>query len=160
MMKKNGMDIKGKTVVISGAGNVQFMQPKRHSSLVLRLLPCLIPPAGSTTRRASTSQLSRRSRRLSAHVSPSTRSTDRTASTTRVRAFGRFRCDVALPCATQNELNEEDAKTLVKNGVQVVAEGANMPSTIEATNVFQQAGILLHRARLQTQAALRLLLLR
>ena len=51
-------------------------------------------------------------------------------------------CDVALPCATQNELNEEDAKTLVKNGVQVVAEGANMPSTIEATNVFQQAGIL------------------
>ena len=49
---------------------------------------------------------------------------------------------MALPCATQNELNEEDAKTLVKNGVQVVAEGANMPSTIEATNVFQQAGIL------------------
>ena len=51
-------------------------------------------------------------------------------------------CEIALPCATQNELNEEDAKTLVKNGVQVVAEGANMPSTIEATNVFQQAGIL------------------
>ena len=49
---------------------------------------------------------------------------------------------MALPCATQNELNEEDAKTLVKNGVQVIAEGANMPSTIEATNVFQQAGIL------------------
>ena len=62
MMKKNGMDIKG-----------------------------LIPPAGSTTRRASTSQLSRRSRRLSVHVSPNTRSTDRTANTTRVRAFGRFR---------------------------------------------------------------------
>lgn len=49
-------------------------------------------------------------------------------------------CDVALPSATQNEINEEDAKTLVKNGCKYVAEGANMPSTPQAIDVFQGAG--------------------
>jgi glutamate dehydrogenase (NADP+) len=52
------------------------------------------------------------------------------------------KCDVALPCATQNELNEEEAKTLVANGCICVAEGANMPSTPEAVTVFQVAKIL------------------
>ena len=51
-------------------------------------------------------------------------------------------CDLAFPCATQNELNEKDAETLVKNGCQGVAEGANMPCTIGAVNVFQKAGVL------------------
>lgn len=52
------------------------------------------------------------------------------------------KCDVALPCATQNELNEKDAEMLVKNGCMAVAEGANMPSTLEATNVFLKNKIL------------------
>ena len=50
--------------------------------------------------------------------------------------------DVALPCATQNELDENDARTLIKNGVQCVAEGANMPATIEAGKAFEAAGVL------------------
>jgi len=50
--------------------------------------------------------------------------------------------DIALPCATQNELDEDDARTLVHNGVQCVAEGANMPSTLEAVDLFLQAGTL------------------
>ncbi|HSD38978.1 MAG TPA: NADP-specific glutamate dehydrogenase [Rhodocyclaceae bacterium] len=50
--------------------------------------------------------------------------------------------DVALPCATQNELDEADARTLVKNGVLCVAEGANMPSTLEAVRVFESSGVL------------------
>ncbi|HYV91306.1 MAG TPA: NADP-specific glutamate dehydrogenase [Chitinophagales bacterium] len=52
------------------------------------------------------------------------------------------KCDIALPCATQNELNEEDAKKLTRNGCIAVAEGANMPSTIEAVNWFIRKGIL------------------
>jgi glutamate dehydrogenase (NADP+) len=52
------------------------------------------------------------------------------------------KCDIALPCATQNELNEDDAKALVANGCICVAEGANMPSTPEAVIVFQNAKIL------------------
>jgi glutamate dehydrogenase (NADP+) len=51
-------------------------------------------------------------------------------------------CDVALPCATQNELNEEEARTLVANGIIAVSEGANMPTTLEGTHVFKQARVL------------------
>ena len=51
-------------------------------------------------------------------------------------------CDIALPCATQNELNADDARLLVKNGVYAVGEGANMPSTLEATDVFIENGVL------------------
>ncbi|MBQ4289068.1 MAG: NADP-specific glutamate dehydrogenase, partial [Clostridia bacterium] len=51
-------------------------------------------------------------------------------------------CDIALPCATQNEISEESAKALVKNGVFAVGEGANMPTTIEGTKVFQENGVL------------------
>ena len=51
-------------------------------------------------------------------------------------------CEVALPCATQNELNEDDAKTLVSNGCFVISEGANMPSTPEAVELFREAKIL------------------
>ncbi|MCO5230178.1 MAG: NADP-specific glutamate dehydrogenase [Chitinophagales bacterium] len=53
-----------------------------------------------------------------------------------------IQCDIALPCATQNELLEEDARTLVKNGVKCVGEGANMPSSAEAIEVFQENKIL------------------
>jgi glutamate dehydrogenase (NADP+) len=52
------------------------------------------------------------------------------------------KCDIAIPCATQNELTEEDAKKLARNGVLVVAEGANMPATLEAIEVFRKKGIL------------------
>ena len=51
-------------------------------------------------------------------------------------------CDIALPCATQNEIDEVSAKALVKNGVKYVGEGANMPSTLEAIEVFQKAGVV------------------
>ena len=56
-------------------------------------------------------------------------------------------CDIALPCATQNEINEESAKALVANGVKVVCEGANMPSTPEAIKTFQDAGVLFGPAK-------------
>ncbi len=52
------------------------------------------------------------------------------------------KCDIALPCATQNELNEGEARTLVSNGCMLVSEGANMPSTPEAIEVFQNSKIL------------------
>ncbi|WP_306253428.1 NADP-specific glutamate dehydrogenase [Parvularcula sp. IMCC14364] len=57
------------------------------------------------------------------------------------------KCDIALPCATQNELNADDAKELIDNGVRVVAEGANMPSTLEAVHHFLDAGVLFGPAK-------------
>ncbi|MCT6922703.1 NADP-specific glutamate dehydrogenase [Metasolibacillus sp.] len=56
-------------------------------------------------------------------------------------------CDIALPCATQNEINGDAARTLVENGVKLVAEGANMPSDLEAINVFLNAGVLFGPAK-------------
>ncbi len=58
-----------------------------------------------------------------------------------------IKCDIALPCATQNEINEDSAKALVANGVTAVAEGANMPSTPEAIAAFQKAGVLFAPAK-------------
>ena len=58
-----------------------------------------------------------------------------------------IKCDIALPCATQNEIDENSAKTLVSNGVIAVAEGANMPSTPEAFEAFQSAGVLFGPAK-------------
>ncbi len=51
-------------------------------------------------------------------------------------------CDIALPCAIQNEIDAESANALVKNGVKCVAEGANMPSTLEAIDIFQKSGVI------------------
>ena len=63
------------------------------------------------------------------------------------RGIWTIPCDIAMPCATQNELDEESAKILIKNGVQAVGEGANMPSTLEATKAFQEAGVLFAPAK-------------
>ena len=56
-------------------------------------------------------------------------------------------CNIALPCATQNEINLESANALIANGVEAVGEGANMPSTLEATEAFKQAGVLFAPAK-------------
>ncbi|GAL81192.1 NADP-specific glutamate dehydrogenase [Algibacter lectus] len=61
--------------------------------------------------------------------------------------WGGVKCDIALPCATQNELNEDDANTLVKNGCICVSEGANMPSTKEAITVFHEQKYYLHQEK-------------
>lgn len=63
------------------------------------------------------------------------------------RGIWSVKCDVALPCATQNELNGQEARQLVENGVMAVAEGANMPCTPEAVEVFQKNGILFGPAK-------------
>ena len=63
------------------------------------------------------------------------------------RGIWNVPCDVALPCATQNEIDEEIAKTIVKNGAIAVAEGANMPCRPEAIRVFQEAGLLIAPAK-------------
>ena len=63
------------------------------------------------------------------------------------RGIWTIPCDIALPCATQNEIDEDIAKTIVKNGAMAVAEGANMPCRPEAIRVFQEAGLLFAPAK-------------
>ena len=63
------------------------------------------------------------------------------------RGIWNIPCDIALPCATQNEIDAESARALVRNGVTAVGEGANMPSTLEATGIFQESGVLFAPAK-------------
>lgn len=63
------------------------------------------------------------------------------------RKIWEVKCDIALPCATQGEINKESAETLVKNGVKAVSEGANMPTDLDAIEVFQKAGVLFGPAK-------------
>ena len=70
------------------------------------------------------------------------------------RGVWSVKVDIALPCATQNELHLEDAKALVANGCIAVAEGANMPTTLDATEYLQENGVLFAPGKLQTPAVL------
>jgi glutamate dehydrogenase (NADP+) len=65
-----------------------------------------------------------------------------------------IRCDIALPCATENEINKEEAETLIENGCILVSEGANMPSTAEAVEVYLANRYFMARERQQMQAVL------
>ena len=121
MLKTNGINIAGKTICVSGAGNVYD-----EEGIDVALLKNI-----KEVKRA----------RLDAYAAarPSAVYHDKKAEGSNVWDIP---CAVALPCATQNELGIDDAKKLVANGVLAVAEGANMPTTLEATEFFQEKGVL------------------
>ncbi|MDZ5010956.1 NADP-specific glutamate dehydrogenase, partial [Clostridium perfringens] len=63
------------------------------------------------------------------------------------RGIWEIKCDIALPCATQGEIDKESAEILIKNGVKVVSEGANMPTDLEAIELFQKSGVMFGPAK-------------
>ena len=99
------------------------------------------------TKTALTSPSSSRSRKSSAAESRNTARVKGAKYVEGCRGIWSVKCDIALPCATQNELNGEEAAMLIKNGVIAVAEGANMPSTPEAIEALQKAGVLFGPAK-------------
>ena len=145
MFQTKGDDIKGKTVTISGSGNVaQFAAEKviQLGGKVITLSDSsgyIIDNEGiDNNKLAFVMDLKNNKRgRISAYVDAYPNAKFVANKT----PWGEP-CDIALPCATQNELNGTDAKTLLKNGCICVSEGANMPSTKDAVAVFQNAKIL------------------
>ena len=142
MLKKNGMDIKGKTVVISGAGNVAIYAAEKAIEMGAKVVTMSdstgwIYDAEGIDLAAIKEIKEVKRERLTAYKAYRPNSEYHEG-----KGVWSIKCDIALPCATQNELNEEDAKMLVQNGVQAVAEGANMPTTLEGTEVFLKAGVL------------------
>ena len=142
MLRKNGIELKGKTVVISGAGNVAIYAAEKAMELGAKVVTMsdstgwVYDPDGIDL--AAIKEIKEVKRdRLTAYKAYRPNSEYHEG-----RGVWSIKCDVALPCATQNELLEEDAKALVANGVIAVAEGANMPTTIEATKILQDAGVL------------------
>ncbi len=146
MLKCNGKDIAGKTVAVSGAGNVAIYAIEKAQQLGAKPVTCsdstgwIYDPEGIDVALLKEVKEVKRAR-LSEYAAarPSAQYHDKKAEGTNQWSV---KVDIALPCATQNELNLDDAKALVANGVMAVAEGANMPTTMEATEYFQSNGVL------------------
>lgn len=141
MLKARGDSLDGKTVVVSGSGNVAIYAIEKAQELGAKVIACSDSGGIVVDEQGIDLSLVKRlkeveRRRISVYAEE--------------RQSGRYieggdiwsiPCDVALPCATQNELNGKNAKTLVENGCIAVAEGANMPTTPEGVQIFQDAKI-------------------
>ncbi|MBO5088085.1 MAG: NADP-specific glutamate dehydrogenase [Lachnospiraceae bacterium] len=142
MLKSNNEDIAGKTVAVSGAGNVAIYAIEKAYQMGAKPVTCsdstgwIYDPEGIDLELLKEIKEVKRARLTEyAAVRPS-------AEYHEGKGVWSVKCDVALPCATQNELHLEDAKMLVANGCMAVAEGANMPTTLEATKYLQEKGVL------------------
>lgn len=148
MLKAKGMEIKGSRVIVSGSGNVAIYAMQKAEQLGAKVVACsdsngyLHDEDGihiETVRRIKEVDRKRISEYVLEHP--------RAVYTTGSPQIWTIPCDIALPCATQNEINEEMARLLITNGVKAIGEGANMPSTLEAIALFQQAEVLFAPAK-------------
>ena len=137
MLKEKHDSFEGKRVVISGSGNVAVYAHQKATELGATVVA--MSDSGGFVYDANGIDLARvreikdRHGRLSEYAEAYQEGS---------RGIWNIPCEIALPCATQNELEEQDAKTLVKNGCICIAEGANMPCTPKAVRVFEESGIL------------------
>ena len=142
MLKHNGKELAGKTVLVSGSGNVAIYAVEKAQQLGAKVVAMsdsngyIYDKDGIKLDVVKEIKEVRRGR-IKEYVDAVP-----TAVYTEGKGIWTIPCDIALPCATQNELNLEDAKTLLANGCFAVAEGANMPSTREATDLFVEKKIL------------------
>ena len=142
MLKCNGHELKGKTVCVSGSGNVAIYATQKAHQLGAKVVTVsdstgwVYDPEGIDVGLLKEVKEVKRARLTEyAAARPS-------AEYHEGRGVWTVKCDVALPCATQNELLLDDAKALVANGCIAVADGANMPTTLEATEYLQQNKVL------------------
>lgn len=151
MLKCNGESLKGKTVCVSGSGNVATYAIKKAHELGAKVITCsdstgwIVDNDGidvdllkevKEVKRARLSEYAAKRKSAEYHEKKNGE-----------HGVWNVKCDVACPCATQNELDLEDAKALVANGVMAVGEGANMPSTLEAIEYFQEHKVLFAPAK-------------
>ena len=142
-LKARGDSFKGKTVVISGSGNVAIYACQKAQSLGAKVVAMydsngyIYDPAGINLDVIKDIKEVRRGR-IKEYADRVKGSVYKEG----CKGIWTIPCDIALPCATQNEIDEKSAEILVKNGVKYVGEGANMPSTLEAIEVFQKNGVV------------------
>ena len=141
LIKCHGESMEGKTVVVSGAGNVAIYAIQKAHQMGAKCVTCsdstgwIYDPEGIDVELLREVKEVKRARLTEyAAARPS-------AEYHEGRGVWQIKCDIALPCATQNELHLDDAKQLVANGCKAVCEGANMPTTIEATKYLQENGV-------------------
>ena len=148
MLSQNGTSFENKTVVISGSGNVAIYAAEKAISLGAKVVAMsdssgyIYAPEGIDLDIVKEIKEVRRGR-IKEYA-------DIVKNATYTEGSGgvwKTPCDIALPCATQNEIDLESARALINNGVIAVAEGANMPSTPEAIAAFREAGVLFGPAK-------------
>jgi glutamate dehydrogenase (NADP+) len=148
MIKAKGMSFEGKKVLVSGSGNVSIYATEKVHELGGKVIAMsdsngYIHDAGGINL-ATVKQIKEVERkRISEYVKIHPTATYHEG----CEGIWTIPCDIALPSATQNEINENDAKILVKNGCKAVGEGANMPTTLEGTKVFLDSGVLFGPAK-------------
>ena len=148
MMERNGKTIAGKTVVVSGSGNVAIYAVQKITEMGAKVVAMsdsngyIYDPDG--IKLDVVKQLKEVERK---RIKEYVKAVPTATYTEGCSGIWTIPCQIALPCATQNEINEVSAKALIANGVEAVGEGANMPSTLEATAAFQQAGVLFAPAK-------------
>ena len=142
MLKLNGIELAGKTVAVSGSGNVAIYATEKAQELGAKVVTVsdstgwVYDPEGIDLAALKEIKEVKRAR-LTEYKNYRPNSEYHEG-----RGVWTVKVDIALPCATQNELHLEDAKALVANGCIAVAEGANMPTTMEATEYLQANGVL------------------
>lgn len=148
MLKAAGKSFEGKNVAISGSGNVAIYATQKATQLGAKVIALsdsngyIYDPNGIDYKVIKEIKEVKRARiKTYLDYVPSAKYTEG------CKGIWTIPCDIALPCATQNELDEEGAKALIANGCFAVAEGANMPSTPEAIAQFQKAGVLFGPAK-------------
>lgn len=148
MLRCNGKDVAGKTVVISGSGNVAIYAAQKITEMGAKVVAMsdsngYIHDANGVNLEVIKQLKEVERKRVKEYV----KAVPTATYTEGCSGIWTIPCQIALPCATQNEIDENSAKTLIANGVEAVGEGANMPSTLEATAAFQQAGVLFAPAK-------------
>ena len=142
-LRVRGDSFKGKTVLISGSGNVAIYACQKAQSLGAKVVAMydsngyIYDKNGIDLAVVKDIKEVKRGR-----IKEYADRVPGSVYTEGCKGIWTIPCDIALPCATQNEIDEQSAKTLVKNGCKYVAEGANMPSTLEAIEVFQKGGVV------------------
>lgn len=142
LLKDHGKDLKDKVVTVSGAGNVATYAIEKAQQLGAKVVTCsdsngwVYDPEGIDVELLKDVKEVKR-QRLTEYAARR-----ESAQYHEGRGVWSVKADVALPCATQNELDLDDAKNLVANGVLAVCEGANMPTTLDATKHLQENGVL------------------
>ncbi len=148
MLKSRGLSFNGSTVVVSGSGNVSIYAMEKASELGAKVVACsdsdgcIYDENGidiETVKRLKEVERKRLSEYVKEH--PKARYNENCTD------IWSIPCDIALPCATQNEISVESAKSLIQNGVKAIGEGANMPCCLEAIHLFIENGVLFGPAK-------------
>ncbi|GHD36482.1 NADP-specific glutamate dehydrogenase [Nocardiopsis kunsanensis] len=143
MLERNGKELDGRRVVVSGAGNVALYSIERAQQLGANVVACSDSTGYVVDDKGLDLELLKQVKEVERKcIDVYAERRGQSAHYVRDGSVWDVPCDVALPSATQNELDADAARTLIDNGVIAVAEGANMPTTPEATSLLRRAGVL------------------